>query len=181
MLEIIKISKQKLIPNNWNGGKTFEYLIYPANSNYTNRDFDFRISCATIEKIPSEFTRFAGYTRYLIMLDNSLEIKRNSSFESIKKNKLFKFNSNDEVTSFSIGNDFNFMISSTIKKHEIRLVKGNFKTNAKKVILFALEETEIILNDLIFILDKNECLFLKKTSNSFNKMKMNHKLIAIKI
>ena len=54
----------------WSGGLTYEYMIYPETANYTNRDFVFRISSATIEKVPSEFTKFKGYHRYLVMLDN---------------------------------------------------------------------------------------------------------------
>lgn len=59
----------------WSGGLTYEYMIYPEIANYTDRDFLFRISSATIEKVPSEFTQFKGYYRYLVMLDNSLDIE----------------------------------------------------------------------------------------------------------
>lgn len=46
----------------WSGGLTYEYLIYPKTANYSDRNFVFRVSSATIEKVPSEFTKFKGYT-----------------------------------------------------------------------------------------------------------------------
>jgi environmental stress-induced protein Ves len=69
----------------WNGGLTYEYLIYPETANYSDRDFTFRISSATIEKVPSEFTKFKGYYRYLVMLDNGLHIEVNKEKKVYQK------------------------------------------------------------------------------------------------
>lgn len=69
-MKITKISKDTLIPTIWDGGETFEYYIYPENALYANRDFLFRISAATITKVPSTFTKFKNYQRFLVMLDN---------------------------------------------------------------------------------------------------------------
>lgn len=44
------IQKRNLKSSLWEGGETFEYYIYPKNSNYAARDFLFRISSATIQK-----------------------------------------------------------------------------------------------------------------------------------
>lgn len=108
--------KKNLIPALWNGGETYEYFISPGNAVYGERNFDFRISSATIEKAPSEFTRFQGYDRYLVMLDSELVILRNSAPEKYKNHEIFCFNSDDHIISSSTGNDFNLMIKSSEKK-----------------------------------------------------------------
>ncbi|TDS53337.1 hypothetical protein [Myroides indicus] len=41
---ITQISKANIKPDYWNGGKTFQYFIYPIRAQYSAKDFDFRIS-----------------------------------------------------------------------------------------------------------------------------------------
>jgi environmental stress-induced protein Ves len=38
-MKYIKISKQHISPSIWDGGKTYEYFIYPPDKTYANRDF----------------------------------------------------------------------------------------------------------------------------------------------
>ena len=72
-INLIKFSE--LDASKWKNGITYQYYIFPNNANYQNKDFLFRISSATIDNIPSEFTNFIGYYRYLAMLDNNLDLK----------------------------------------------------------------------------------------------------------
>jgi len=65
--EDIKISK-------WSGGITREIAIFPENSKYENRDFDFRISSATVENEESVFTKLPGYERIIMILDGKLKL-----------------------------------------------------------------------------------------------------------
>jgi len=52
----------------WSGGTTTELFIYPPAANYAQRNFDFRLSTATVEMEKSEFTRLPGYARKLMVL-----------------------------------------------------------------------------------------------------------------
>lgn len=170
MLKLYKISKKELIPTVWDGGETFEYFIYPQYASYNERNFNFRVSCASIQKAPSNFTKLPNYSRYLVMLDGDLHIKRNAVFESYRKQEVFKFNSNDDIVSFSLGNDFNLMVSDEITQHEVQWIENTYESNFKWVVLFALNPTQLILNNEIFYLEKNDSLIIQ-----------NDKLINIKI
>jgi environmental stress-induced protein Ves len=114
-MNISLLSKKDNKPSIWSGGLTYEYIIYPKTANYTDRDFIFRISSATIEQAPSEFTKFKGYHRYLVMLNNGLDIEVNKRKKIYEKYEIMEFKSDDEVTSYTKGTDFNWMVSEKNK------------------------------------------------------------------
>ena len=59
---------------NWASGTSTELFIYPANGNFAERNFLFRISTATVEAEESAFTFFEGITRHLMILEGNLEL-----------------------------------------------------------------------------------------------------------
>lgn len=69
------IRKSELTPGKWSGGTTTELFIYPEGSDYATRDFDFRISTATVETDRSEFTHLPGYLRILCVLSGELKME----------------------------------------------------------------------------------------------------------
>lgn len=71
-MRLIKSDDCKL--SKWVGGETREYFIYPEASNLVDRNFDIRISSATVELESSTFTPFNGYDRFLMILDGQLSI-----------------------------------------------------------------------------------------------------------
>ncbi|MCD0466495.1 HutD family protein [Flavobacterium sp. ENC] len=78
-------SKKETTASVWSGGLTYEYMIYPETARYSDRDFVFRVSSAVIEEVPSAFSKFKGYNRYLVMLDNSLPIEINKEKKVYEK------------------------------------------------------------------------------------------------
>ena len=58
----------------WSGGKTTELFIFPENATLAERNFDVRISTASIEVELSSFTPMNGYLRKLLVLDGVLEL-----------------------------------------------------------------------------------------------------------
>ncbi|MFA7447794.1 MAG: HutD family protein [Weeksellaceae bacterium] len=161
------IQKRKLYPSLWDGGETFEYIIYPKDSNYSARDFLFRISSATIQKTPSHFTKFQQYKRYLVMLTNSLEINRNGNLEYYTENEVFEFSSNDEIISYSLGEDFNLMVSEKIKNSSVEITDFLSHTNSDFLFIFAKEETEIHLNQIELKLQANDLVFIDNRNREF--------------
>lgn len=145
----------------WSGGLTYEFMIYPKTANYTDRDFVFRISSATIEKVPSEFTQFKGYYRYLVMLDNSLNIEVNKEKKIYEKYEIMEFNSGDEVTSYTKGTDFNWMVSEKISHHKLEITNGNQSCNAQIIILFSLDTTVIKINEKPYDLNPHDLLVIE--------------------
>ena len=145
----------------WSGGFTYEYMIYPETANYGDRDFVFRISSATIEKVPSKFTKFKGYHRYLVMLDNSLNIEVNKEKKVYKKYEIIEFNSDDEVTSYTKGIDFNWMVSEKTGHHKLQVTQSNQNCNAQIILLFSLDTTLIKINEKPYDLERYDLLVIE--------------------
>lgn len=145
----------------WSGGFTYEYMVYPETASYADRDFAFRISSATIEKVPSEFTKFKGYHRYLVMLDNSLDIEVNKKKKIYEKYEIMEFNSDDEVTSYTKGIDFNWMVSEKISYHKLEVTNGNQNCNAQIILLFFLDPTVITINEKSYYLEPHDLLVIE--------------------
>lgn len=68
---------------NWSGGQTTELFIYPPESEVARRNFQLRISTATVETPHSVFTPFIGFERQICLLEGSLLIRHNKS-QSLK-------------------------------------------------------------------------------------------------
>ena len=165
-MKITKISKDSLIPTIWDGGETFEYYIYPENALYTNRDFLFRISAATINKVPSIFTKFKNYQRFLVMLDNSLNININGKEESYTPNDVFKFDSDSDITSYTKGNDFNLMVSENVETADVFFLNNTVELNQSFIFLFALNDTSIEVNIQKINLKKTDLLLIENSERN---------------
>lgn len=160
-MNISLFPKKDCKPSIWSGGLTYEYMIYPRTANYTDRDFVFRISSATIEEMPSKFTKFKGYYRYLVMLDNSLHVEINNEEKMYEKYEIMEFNSDDEVTSYTKGIDFNWMVSEKISHHKLEITNSNQDFNAEIIFLFSLDTTVIKINEQSYDLEPYDLLVIE--------------------
>lgn len=164
-MEVKIIKKEHLVPSIWDGGRTFEYYIYPEDALYSSRDFDFRISHATIEKVPSNFTRFEEFSRYLIMIDNTLEIVHNGKKEHYRQHEIFPFPSSDFIQSFSLGNDFNLMVK---KGNEAAVIQTCEELTTASTFIFIFnpgKRTNVSVNEESVSLDSMDLLYLKNDKN----------------
>lgn len=177
-MKITKISKDTLIPTIWDGGETFEYYIYPENALYANRDFLFRISAATINKVPSTFTKFNNYQRFLVMLDNDLNININGKEESYTPNDIFKFDSNSDITSYTKGNDFNLMVSKNVKAANLFFLNDTVQLKQLFVFLFALNDTSVEVNNETINLKKTDLLLIENSDRSDVLLKTQHSILV---
>lgn len=155
------ISKKNLNASVWDGGKTFEYFIYPPEATYAKRDFLFRISTATIEKTPSNFTQFENYQRFLVMLDNDLNIQRNGKKERYKKEEVFSFDSNDEIISQTLGNDFNLMIDKERLSAKVFFLNAEIQSKHSIIFLFSLTDVRIKINNKRVDLKKDDLILIE--------------------
>lgn len=71
-IDILTYSTESIQP--WSGGTTQELFIYPKTATAQDRNFDFRISTATVEVEESTFTNYQGYLRKLMVLEGELTI-----------------------------------------------------------------------------------------------------------
>ncbi|CAI2767633.1 HutD family protein [Flavobacterium collinsii] len=171
------LPKENCKPAVWSGGLTYEYMIYPKTANYADRDFAFRISSATIEQEPSVFTQFKGYHRYLVMLDNGLDIEINQEKKVYGQYEIMEFNSNDAVTSYTKGIDFNWMVSEKISHHQLKVTNSNQNCNAQIVLLFSLDTTVIQINEKPYDLKPYDLLVIENSEKADMKLRFSNKCL----
>jgi environmental stress-induced protein Ves len=94
----------------WSGGTTTELFIYPSTSNYESRNFDFRISSATVEIEKSDFTILHGVSRQLMVLKGSIKLFHKNRHEmQLNKREIDCFDGSWETSAIGTCVDFNLM------------------------------------------------------------------------
>jgi len=68
------LKKEQFHKTLWSGGSTTQLFIFPEYASLQNRDFDFRISTASVDTEESTFTNFHGYERKILILEGTLQI-----------------------------------------------------------------------------------------------------------
>lgn len=71
-IDILTYSAESIKP--WSGGTTQELFISPKSATVQERNFDVRISTATVEEEESTFTNYQGYLRKLMVLEGELTV-----------------------------------------------------------------------------------------------------------
>ncbi|MDR0511521.1 MAG: HutD family protein, partial [Treponema sp.] len=66
--------KDELSVSNWSGGSTTQLFLHPAGSSYAARDFQVRVSSATVDQTPSNFTSLPRFHRVLMPLSAPLRL-----------------------------------------------------------------------------------------------------------
>jgi environmental stress-induced protein Ves len=175
-MKITIIKKENLQPNLWNGGKTYQYYIHPENSSFATKEFDIRISVASIEKVPSIFTKFNGFKRYLVMLNSELFIYRNNNPEKYKSLEVFAFNSDDDIQSQSLGFDFNVMISEKITS-ELVLIGNQHIFDKPKVFVFAIEICKVLVGEQEYFLNAFDLLYIENDTQKLLPISTTKKVV----
>lgn len=135
------------VVSTWKGGKTEQLCIVPEEASLQERNFDLRISSATIDLERSEFSDFTGYRRYLMKLEGDITLLIDDKTIIIKGDEAFEFMGDEKVISISKepSRDFNVIIKKD-KKADIS-IKENEKLNTKSgEYIFSLEKAKI--NDI---------------------------------
>lgn len=114
--------------HNWGGGSTTELYIFPENSTYKERNFDFRLSIATIEVKTSTFTKLPGIHRTLLLLEGQIALNHSNQHNSLLMPGLVdQFEGDWETTSEGTGTDFNLMTYGNTQGN-LSLLKLNAET-----------------------------------------------------
>lgn len=130
------VRKNEHITGKWSGGTTTELAIYPPNSLYSNQDFIWRISSATVDSMESDFTVLPLYNRILMVLEGSVELV----FDGKDKIQLQKYDQNSfdggiATKSYGKITDFNLMFKKgaigSIKT--IQLFDNNYTEHFGKI------------------------------------------------
>lgn len=96
----------------WSGGKTTEIFIYPETAEYGKRDFDCRISTATVEVETSTFTPLPGIQRHLLILEGEMRLQHDEGeWLTLKPYINHIFDGGQHIVSEGKVRDFNVMVS----------------------------------------------------------------------
>lgn len=112
---------EKLTPDNyttsvWSGGTTTQLMIYPKTACYSERNFLFRISSATVETDHSLFTSLPGFTRYITPLNDSLQlVHRDHRSLLLHPLEIDCFQGEWHTEGFGKVTDFNLMVASVCR------------------------------------------------------------------
>lgn len=110
------LKKEDFTPNKWSGGDTTELFIYPEHCKYSDKDFLFRLSLATIEVEESIFTPLNGYLRKLLVLKGELELSHlRQHTTNLSPYNFDSFDGSWETSSKGKANPFNTIYKSGIE------------------------------------------------------------------
>lgn len=114
----MKIVKRKnLDSTKWSGGWTTELFIMPETADYKKREFEVRISTATVTLKESNFSPLAGIQRHLMILEGEMKICHEGQYEKdLKTYEQDSFLGDYTTSSSSLSTvvDFNLMIQGTL-------------------------------------------------------------------
>lgn len=83
-----KLMSDTYIISNWSGGKTRQIAIDPPSAVYADRNFNFRLSSATVDLEESDFTSLPDYERIISPVIGKLQLLFNGSSEPVVLNEL---------------------------------------------------------------------------------------------
>ena len=168
--KIIKSSSVKASP--WSGGSTTELFIYPIPSKYATRNFNFRLSTATVNVEESTFTSLPGITRTLMVLDGEMTLTHKAHHIT----KLGRFDSDNfkgdwNTSSKGKCSDFNLMTMGNTKGtvESLHANKGkqvvfSFSDNIQHLVIYVhsgqikIENEAIETGDLVVFEDPNKSI-----------------------
>jgi environmental stress-induced protein Ves len=139
----------------WASGTSTELFVFPPTGNFQTREFDYRISTATVEAEETNFSDFSGLTRILLVLQGKLTLihedrytKELATFDQdlfdgawkIRSkgkvqdfNVMFTENYEAEVNHFSLSENDKREINLDSKLHFYFVFNGQFELNGKSV------------------------------------------------
>ena len=112
--------------SDWSGGKTKQLYLSPSTGDYGRREFDYRLSTATVEVAESEFSDLSGFHRILMSLDHPLRLLNASRQEETVLDPFtpYFFEGSDSITSRGTCTDFNLIYSDHYQGQMIAISNG---------------------------------------------------------
>ena len=113
MTNITLLKSNDFQVSDWSGGKTKQLYLFPPTGHYGKREFDYRLSTATVELAESQFSDLSGFHRILMSLDHTLHLHDASRQEEtvLAPFTPYFFEGSDSITSRGTCTDFNLIYS----------------------------------------------------------------------
>lgn len=157
---------------NWSGGTTTELFIYPPTTDYRKRNFDFRLSTATVEVETSDFTQLPGIARTLMILDGQMTLSHeNHHSKELGQFEVDQFEGGWKTSSLGKCTDFNLMTMgntegelSTVSIEANKNIEHAISTQWDWLFVYVYGgKISITFNDQISIISKGDLLVFSES------------------
>ena len=152
--------------SDWSGGKTKQLYLSPPTGHYGKRDFDYRLSTATVELAESQFSDLSGFHRILMSLDHTLHLHNASRQEEtvLAPFTPYVFEGSDSITSRGTCTDFNLMYSDHYQGQLIAISNGQeLSRDDVSQFIYALSDLMVTGTDLPSLnLETGQLLIVEK-------------------
>ncbi|MDO4793409.1 MAG: HutD family protein, partial [Filifactor alocis] len=105
------LSAKNYVTTKWSGGTTTQLYIYPEDSDYSKRNFSWRVSTARIDDETSDFTSLPGVKRWILPITGDLDLDVEGDKVHLKPFQTYCFDGGLPVRSSGRIRDFNLMLS----------------------------------------------------------------------
>lgn len=175
MMCITRIAPSLMKTSSWSGGKTTELFILPAGADYGARDFDFRISSATVDLPASDFTSLPDYNRFISPLTGHLTLSFSGSGSAapstvtLAPGEIASFDGSWSTHSEGMVTDFNLMVRKGLTGSMTALRAGSSALPGSGTILpgpgAILPEPDAMLLESDSILPEPDAMLLEPASS----------------
>ena len=143
MTNITLLKSSDFQVSNWSGGKTKQLYLSPPTGHYSKREFDYRLSTATVELAESQFSDLSGFHRILMSLDHTLHLHNASRQEEtvLAPFTPYFFEGSDSITSRGTCTDFNLIYSDHYQGQMLAISDGQELTQDEAIqFIYALSD-----------------------------------------
>ncbi len=113
-MEYTIITADNFKPASWSGGTTTQLFIFPPTASYQQRNFQFRLSSATVDVEKSDFTSLPGFSRKLMILAGKITISHQGHYsKQLNKFDVDTFEGDWNTSSVGKCTDFNLMTTDS--------------------------------------------------------------------
>ena len=152
--------------SDWSGGKTKQLYLSPPTGHYDKRNFDYRLSTATVELAESQFSDLSGFHRILMSLDHTLHLHNASRQEEtvLAPFTPYFFEGSDSITSRGTCTDFNLIYSDHYQGQMLAISDGQELSRDDEIqFIYALSDLMVTGTDLpSFNLETGQLLIVEK-------------------
>lgn len=137
--------------SDWSGGKTKQLYLSPPTGHYGKREFDYRLSTATVELAESQFSDLSGFHRILMSLDHTLHLHNASRQEEtvLAPFTPYFFEGSDSITSRGTCTDFNLIYSDHYQGQMLAISDGQELSQDEAIqFIYALSDLMVTGTDL---------------------------------
>ena len=166
MTNITLLKSNDFQVSDWSGGKTKQLYLSPPTGHYGKRDFDYRLSTATVEAAESEFSDLSGFHRILMSLDHTLHLHNASRQEEtvLAPFTPYFFEGSDSITSRGTCTDFNLIYSDHYQGQMLAISHGQELSQDEAIqFIYALSDLMVTGTDLPSLnLETGQLLIVEK-------------------